>query len=144
MRKKEDEKEDEDKRAKQDVCLPPFTRSITRGFSFLFCPFSPCKPRNMHPPITISLHSLVHTSLHSSLQWFHLYTYTGDLNLIPREASPYSILRTAVDVSATHYQMTRHSHTAFDTAFVQGGVPRVVTCVHLILSAAQAVQRHFL
>ena len=99
-------------------------------------------PPDMHPPNTVSLHSLVHTSFHSSLQRFHLYTYTGDL--IPRGASPDSILRTAVDVSATHYQMTGHSHTAFDTAFVQGGVPCVVTCVHLILPAAQAVQRDFL
>lgn len=65
-KEKKNEKEDEDKRAKQDVCSHPFMESITKVFFCVcVCPFSTCKPRNMHPPNTISLHSLVHTSFHS-------------------------------------------------------------------------------
>ena len=33
---------------------------------------------DMHPSNTISFHSLIHSSFHSSFGWFHIHTYTHD------------------------------------------------------------------
>lgn len=58
-----------------------FTKHIIVGLLF----------RNMHPSITISFHSLIHTSFHNSFWRFHIYTYTQLQEVILSSKNIYNI-----------------------------------------------------
>ena len=47
--------------------------------------------RNMHPSMTISFHSLVHTSFHNSFWRSHIYTYTRLQEVILSSKNIYNI-----------------------------------------------------